>query len=161
RPAAIEPLVKAVLALPVKDRGVVLDTLYEIATPASVAATRAALAQTPVGKPHLWRYTKSIFKRSMLRHDYRMFGWLTHEIEREARTDHGTVATVKSGLDGESREVPIFKKKTQDYVRRAAWRFLRTLARRRPDAYPFAAALAIIPYQSTDLGDPTKKYDEF
>jgi hypothetical protein len=161
RPQAIAPLCKAILAQPTKDRGLTLDTLYEIAAPATIAATVTVLAQTPVGAPHVWRYTKSIFKRAMLRHDYRSFGWLAHAIERAARGNGGTTATVKSGFDGETRESPIFRKKTQDYVRRAGWRYLRTLARRRPEAYAGAAALALVPYETSDVGEPAKKHDEF
>ena len=71
------------------------------ATPAGRRAVPAgAAASSTFDRPYLWRYVKSVFKRSMLRHDYATFGLLAHAIEAQARQTPGTTAAVKSGYDG-------------------------------------------------------------
>jgi hypothetical protein len=57
---------------------------------------------------------------------------------------------VKSGYDGKERPTRIFSRQTQLYLRRAAWRFLGNLARYRAEAYPWAAAEVVIPYNADD-----------
>src|SRR5205807_1858590 len=88
-----ERLTRAVLALDDQQKGLALDTLYELASPLSVRVVRSVLSQTPFPRPHIWRYVKSIFKRSMLRHDFRTFGEVAHAIEAQGRTSTGTAAT--------------------------------------------------------------------
>ncbi|HEX4621948.1 MAG TPA: HEAT repeat domain-containing protein, partial [Myxococcaceae bacterium] len=154
-PAAAEPgdadkLTQAVLSLEIKDQGPALDTLYELATPASVVAVRAILAKVNFAQAHLWRATKSIFKRSLLRCDYVMMGWLNHAVEARGRTTGGTSATVKSGYDGAQRHTPIFQKWTQQFMRRLTWRYLRDVARYRPDEYAHAAAEVVIHFGPED-----------
>jgi hypothetical protein len=144
----------AVANVPKKDRGLAIDTLYDLATPAAVAAARKALEETEIEQPHLWRYAKSVFKRSMLRHDATMFGWLAHRIERVARTAEGTRAELKSGYDGKTKETPVFSRSTRLYMQRLSWRYLRRLAAYRPDAYAYAAAEAIVHYDATDESEP-------
>jgi hypothetical protein len=132
------------------EQGLIVDTLYELGTPLAVGVSRALLVKTRFDRPHLWRYVKSVFKRSLLRHDHVTFGWLSHEIEAQARKTAGTTASVKSGYDGKQRQTNIFGRNTQDYLRRLAWRYLRNLARYRPEAYPYAAAEALIHYTPED-----------
>ena len=143
-------LVKAVLAVPIKERGLALDTLYELDDRVCVAAVRDVLEQSQLNAPHLWRYAKSIFKRAMLRHDARTFGWLQHLIEIRAQTTKGTVANVKSGFDGTDHQVLIFGKRTQAFIKRAAWRYLRKLGHWRPERYAPTAAEAIIHYHPSN-----------
>jgi hypothetical protein len=145
-----DKLAQAVLALEIKDQGPTLDTLYELATPTTVAAVRAALAKVNFAQAHLWRATKSIFKRSLLRRDYVLMGWLNHAIEARGRTSHGTSATVKSGYDGAQRHTRIFQKWTQYFMRRLTWRYLRDLAQYRPEDYALAAAEVVIHYGPED-----------
>ncbi|RUL87513.1 HEAT repeat domain-containing protein [Tautonia sociabilis] len=109
-------------------RGLTLDSLFELGSPASVAAVRALLPDLPFDRPYLWRYIKSIYKRSMLRHDPITFGLLSHAIEANGRKTKGTAASVKSGLDGTIRHSPIFRRPTQLYLRRLSWRYLKALA---------------------------------
>lgn len=153
---------KTLLALDAAQRGLTLDTLYEMATgPALVRLVRAALAETPFDQPNLWRYIKSIHKRAILRHDYATFGWLSHAIERRGRTTTGVVATVKSGYDGKPREVRVFGRKTQNFMRRLSWRYLRQLASHRPEAYADAAASVLIAYTPEDTSKPKKLMGQF
>ena len=49
----------------------------------------------------------------MLRQDFVTFGLLSHAIEKRGRASKGTVATVKSGLDGATRKTRIFGRSTQ------------------------------------------------
>src|SRR6266542_2025017 len=153
-PASIDRLVQAVKALDAQTSGLALDTLYELATPLPVAVVRRMIVQTRFDRPHIWRYVKSVFKRSMLRHDHETFGLIAHAIESLGRTTTGTTATVKSGYDGVQRQSSIFRQKTQHYLRRLSWRYLRRLARHRPKAYPHAAAEAIIHYSPKDAEKP-------
>jgi hypothetical protein len=143
-------ITQQVLALPVKERGLVLDTLYELGTANAIAAMRDVLEQVHFHEPHLWRYTKSIFKRAQLRHDHATFGWLAHLIERAALTRKATVATVKSGYDGKEKKTVVFGRKTKLFMRRLTWRYLRKVGRWRPDDYPFAAAHAVARYLPND-----------
>ncbi len=149
-----KPLAAAVLALPTKDQGLVLDTLYELCTPLTVAVARDVLRHTEFGHVHRWRYVKSVLKRSMLRHDHATFGELIHAVEVQGRDTLGVTANVKSGYDGVQRQTAIFHRATQTYIRRLGWRFLRTLATYRPDTYAHAAAEALIPYTPTDAQEP-------
>lgn len=144
----------AVADTPLKDRGLAIDTLYDLATPATVAASRKALEAVEIERPHIWRYAKSVFKRSMLRHDAATFGWLAHRIERVGRTADATRAELKSGLDGQTRMTTVFSRRTRDHVRRLSWRYLRRLAVYRPEAYALTAAEAIVHYEASDESDP-------
>jgi hypothetical protein len=154
----VQTLAQAVLALEGPQRGLALDTLYELAAPVTVAAVRTALGQIAFDQAHHWRYVKSIHKRAMLRHDYSMVGWLSHAIEVQGRSSTGTEATVKSGYDGVVRPVRIFGRKTQNFMRRLSWRYLRLLAAYRPEAYPAAAAEALVAYTPEDLDEPQGLY---
>ncbi|MBY0522112.1 MAG: HEAT repeat domain-containing protein [Gemmataceae bacterium] len=157
----VDALIETVLALTPQNLGLAIDTLYELATPLTVAATRAVLRKVAVDRPHMWRYVKSVHKRSMLRHDYAMFGELSHAIEVQARSSKGTTATVKSGYDGAQRKTRIFGPNTQRFVRRSTWRYLRMLAKHRPDAYALAAAEAIVAYKPDDEQEPKGLYGAF
>ncbi len=160
--AAVDPIVAAVKAADEQRHGLCADLLYELATPAAVAATKRLLSEMSFGRPFVWRYVKSILKRSMLRGDYAMWGELQHAIERQGFSGEKPIkATVKSGYDGAERETVIFSRRTRDYVRRAGWRYLRQLARYRPDDYAIAAAHAIVHYSPEDERPPKKMYGAF
>jgi len=138
-----------------------LDNLYELDDPAGNAAVRAVLGEIAFGQAFTWRYVKSIFTRSMLRHDAVTFGRLAHRIEQQARTTSGEVAVVKSGYDGVERETRIFGRKTQRYVRRLSWRYLRQLARYRPEVYTQTATEVLIHYSADDQREPTQRLGRF
>lgn len=133
-------LLAAVKETPVKDRGLAIDTLYELELPGTVSVVRDLLATEAISKPHLFRYAKSVWKRATLRHDFETFALLSTRFERLGRTDDGTKATVKSGYDGEQKSMLIFGPKTVRYLRRATWRFLRMLAGYVRRDYALAAA---------------------
>ncbi len=158
---AVNAVVQSVKTVDAKDQGLALDTLYELATPLSVAAALAGLAAGNLAAAYTWRYAKSIYKRAMLRGDHATFGWIAHRIEKVARKARGTTANVKSGLDGVQRATRIFHKGTQDFMRRMAWRHLVQLARHRPEAYPHAAAHALAAYQPDDALPLKGAYDEW
>jgi hypothetical protein len=149
-PGGAGPIVDAVKGLPQTQQGLAADTLYELATPLTVAAARQFLEATPVDQVHVWRYAKSIFKRSQLRHDPVMFGWLSHAIEARGQETQGHYTTVKSGYDGKDRKTRIFGRHTQYHVRRGAWRYLNDLALFRPELYVPAAAEALIHYTTEE-----------
>ncbi len=149
---AIGPLL---LALPVRELGLALDTLYELGTAKAEAAVRAALVTAGIDVPHVWRYVKSIFKRSILRRDCKVFGLLAYRIERTARKTAGTDANVKSGFDGVTRKSPIFRRRTQHYMMRLSWRYLRNLARYEPALYTRTAAEVLVHYQPSDANEPS------
>lgn len=134
-----------------KDRGLAIDTLYEIDEPGCrAAAVEALLVGGGFSAPHLWRYAKSVWKRALLRRDHATFGRLTHAFEVKSRTDTGTSDTLKSGYDGEPRQTRVFSRATVNYLRRRAWRHLRLLARFAPDQYALAAAECLAPYVDGD-----------
>jgi hypothetical protein len=148
--SAIEPLLLAIEAIPLKQRGLILDSLYDMGTPALVAAVCQALQQHTLGRTHFWRYAKSIYKRSILRNDARTFAILYHAIEAEGMHSKGTTAFVKSGFDGAQRNSPIFRKNTQGFCRRLGWRYLRKIAMYRPELYAKVAAEVLIAYTESD-----------
>jgi len=135
--AAFEAAVKP---LPPKELGPALDALYELATPLTVAVTRVLLRRVQLQTPHLWRYVKSVFKRAMVRGDHATFALIVWRIERASDKARGISAQLKSGRDGVTRQTQVFFPGTQKYLKRLAWRYLKTLARWRPSEYPFAAA---------------------
>jgi HEAT repeat protein len=149
--ATAAQVAQAILGFDLPAQGTTLDTLYEVADPVPVAAVRQVLSQANFAQPHVWRNAKSVFKRALLRHDYQTLGELTHAIEMQGRVSKGAIATVKSGHDGQLRATVLFGKKTQDYLRRLAWRYLCDLARYRPEDYAPAAAEALIPYRPEDF----------
>lgn len=159
-PASISALSDAVLAVPVKDRGLAIDTLYEIATPGATAAALEAIDVCPLEEAHLWRYVKSVYKRAALRRDLVALGRIAHAIEVKGRKTAGTTAKVKSGYDGEEKKTKIFGRATQGYMRRSAWRFLRKLARYAPRLYARAAAEMILQYTPADRSQPKGRYGE-
>ncbi len=146
-----------------KRLGLYLDTLYELADPIANQAIQQVLdahAQA-FDQPFVWRYVKSLLKRATLRGDGEMFGWLAHRIERRARKTKGRNANVKSGYDGMTRLTPIFRPKTQKFIRRSNWRHLRKIARYQPERYPHAAAEALIPYTEEDAQTPVFRSGRF
>lgn|GEM_PF-704995 len=139
-------------------QGPVVDALYDLGTDDAVIAVRAALTEAPLGTPGLWRFVKSVFKRSMVRHDADTFGLLLVRIERLARTAKGgTVATLKSGLDGESRPTRVFSQRTADWLRRAGWRHLSRVGRYRPEDYTRLAAAVLVAHRPDDDLPPKGK----
>jgi hypothetical protein len=155
------PLVEALQAVPSKDRGLALDTLYEIGRPAAVDAVGRVLVAAPLGAPFTWRYAKSVFKRSMLRLDLQTFGLLAHRIDREGRGGTGTRADLKSGYDGEVKSTLVFGRRSRQYVRRLSWRWLRRLASWRPELYAPAAAEAIVHYTTDDEEEPKGRFGAY
>jgi hypothetical protein len=154
---AVNPLRDLLVACEEKDRGGACDALYELGTPLAVSAARAALLASDVAKPWMWRYTKSVLKRAILRTDGETIGALTHRIEIRGRTTTGTSAKLKSGLDGEVRSTVVFGRKTVTYTRRMVWRFLRALAQWRPADYALVAAWCVVPYADADDVKPVKR----
>ncbi len=161
-PAAVEALCAAFDAIPVGQRGLTLDTLYELGTPLAVSTTLALLqrheknaaALEAFGAPQMWRYVKSIWKRAMARFDFETFATVTLLTERLARVHSGEVATLKSGLDGESREVTVFSRGTARHVRGRAWRFIKRVALFRTDRFHAAAIAMLAAYRPEDDGLP-------
>lgn len=151
---AVDALGAAVEGLEAKLRGLAWDSLYEIGTPLTEAATRSFAPRLPFDQAFSWRYLKSIYKRAMLRRDAETFGVFAHAIEGRARRLYGSAAEVKSGYDGAKRVTPIFQARTRDYVRRRSWRFLRELAEAEPGAYVSFAAAVLKRYTSADLRAP-------
>lgn len=149
-----EHVARVVLGLDSRQQGLALDNLYEIGTRVPTRAVLISLDALTIDQPYLWRYVKSIYKRSMLRHDDETFGALARTIEARGRVSQGTEATVKSGHDGIDRSTPIFRRKTRDYLRGLGWRYLTNLARHRPELYPKAAAAAVAAYRSDDPEEP-------
>jgi len=153
-----EPLMAQMAELPIERRGVVLDALYEMNEPLTVALCRAQLqamcdAKRParVELPHVLRYTKSVFKRAMLRCDAPTFGEVVHAFDVARQRTKGKTAKLKSGLDGVERQVRVFSPPTQRWMVRAALRHLRKLARYRPEQYAAHASELIIRYTEADL----------
>ncbi len=138
-----------------------LDQVYELNRPVANEAIRSIIVDMNFDQPFVWRYIKSIFKRSMLRHDPVMFGWLAYKIEAKGRLTTGRSEAVKSGYDGVERTTLVFGRRTQRYVRRSAWRYLRNLARYRPHLYTEAAAEAVVPYVVQDGRQPRGLYGQF
>jgi hypothetical protein len=159
--ARAKDLVAAVQALPPRQHGRCADVLYELATPRAIAAARGVITHLRLDSAFAWRYVKSALKRAMLRRDHATLGWLIHLIEVRAPETPGVTAQVKSGKDGETRDTPIFRVRTQRWVRRAVWRHLRDLARHRPEEYPRAAAEVLIHYAPADARLPKKRYGEW
>ncbi len=144
-----------------KRLGLYLDTLYELADPVANEAIKLLLDTQKFDQPFIWRYVKSLLKRATLRGDYAMFGWLAHRIERQAKKSKGRTANVKSGYDGADRNTPIFRSKTQKFVRRSNWRHLRKMAHYQPELYPLVAAEALIPYTEQDTQVPVSRMGRF
>src|SRR5260221_13920569 len=97
----------------------------------------------------------------MLRPDFRMVAEVIHSVEAQGRTSTGTTALVKSGYDGIERQTSIFRQKTQHFLRRMAWRYLRRLAFHRPEEYPYAAAEALVPYNPKDAEPSNDLYGPY
>lgn len=133
-----------------KDLGLAIDTLYELGTPLCVALVARQLSVIDLGSAHIWRYAKSVFKRAMLRGDDQIFALIALRIERESLFRKATKATVKSGLDGATRAATVFGPATRIFIRRAAWRHLRTLARWRPESYTRFAVSVLAGYTDGD-----------
>jgi hypothetical protein len=141
-----------------KERGIAADTLYELGAllgdasdkRACVEAALSTFTSATIHTPFNWRYAKSMWKRAMTRRDYASFGKLAHQIEIAARSAKSETHTLKSGYDGETKKTRLFSKSTTNYARRRGWRYLRRLAKHRPDEYALAAAEAVVPYVDGD-----------
>jgi hypothetical protein len=154
---------EAVFALlDVKEQFLALDSLYEIGGPLAVALVRRVLTtHAEPHRPHRWRYTKSILRRATLRDDGETFAVITRRVELLSRKPASTMAVVKSGLDGQSRQTRIFSTYTQRHVRKAAWRYLERLARYRPAKYTEVAAAVLAAYRPEDRELPRGNGDEW
>lgn len=154
RRADVEALLGHILAQESQRHGPIADVLYENASPLAVAVSRRVLAKLEVGAPHSWRYVRSVLRRAMLRDDAVMFGFLAHRIEMATQSHVATKSQIKSGFDGKPRATLIFARRTQRYVQRACWRYLRDLARWRPERYLPAAVEVLRHYRESDQCDP-------
>lgn len=154
---------EAVFALlDLKEQFLALDSLYEIGGPLAVALVRRVLtSHAEPHRPHRWRYTKSILRRATLRDDGETFAVITRRVELLSRKPASTMAVVKSGLDGQSRQTRIFSTYTQRHVRRTAWRYLERLARYRPAKYTEVAAAVLAAYRPEDRELPRGNGDEW
>ncbi|UJR80648.1 HEAT repeat domain-containing protein [Sandaracinus amylolyticus] len=150
RKSNVAPLLEVIDALEKARIGIVADQLYEAGTPALVATARRMLRTSDVSAPHVWRYAKSVLKRAMLREDATTFALIAHAIEQRARTTKGKSASLKSGLDGETRATRVFGRKTQRWAMRACWRYLRRIAKWRPERYAEIAAEVLCAYRPED-----------
>jgi hypothetical protein len=151
RKSNVAPVLAALEALSADKKGAALDALYELDTPATIAISRHVLKGLAIESPSTWRYVKSVWKRAMLRGDELMFALTVHAMDRARRKTKGTTASVKSGLDGETRPTRIFGRKTQRWVIRASLRYLRKLAKWRPASYARTAATLLSRYTDEDL----------
>lgn len=151
--AGRQALHAAVMALEPLRRGLVIDQLYEFATPLCVQVALACLRED-FAQPNLWRYAKSVWKRAMLRADLRSFAQLTLQFERSRDLLRGSHAVLRSGLDGQSRKTQVFGRRTQDWVVRASARWLRKLAYWQPQLYAAAAAQVLRRYGPGDAREP-------
>src|SRR5260221_775914 len=97
----------------------------------------------------------------MLRPDFRMVAEVIHSVEAQGRTSTGTTALVKSGYDGVERQTSIGRQKTQHFLRRMAWRYLRRLAFHRSEKYPSAAAEALVPDNPKDAEPSNDLYGPY
>lgn len=158
---AAQQLREAIWELETKFRGREADTLYEIGDVATSAAARASLNFLPPQRAYVWRYVKSILKRAMLRRDPVTLGWAARRIESAAAKTLGLKKNVKSGRDGKMRETPIFRRKTQRYVLRSIWRYLRFMARHAPQRYAEFAAEILVQYSHEDAAKPQGTYGAF
>lgn len=154
--AAVEAAFKGVDA---KDLGLAIDSLYDVAAPLAVAATRALLRRVVIHQPHFWRYAKSVLRRAMLREDGETFAILVRRVELAARTARGTTAAVKSGLDGQTRSTRIFQRATQRYAMRLMWRWMRRLASHRPARYAAVAAEVLAVWEPGDREQAKDNHD--
>ena len=154
RASDVADLVAVVSAIPIKDRGLAMDTLYELRSPLTVEAVRAIIPGIGIDKPHVWRYAKSVLKRAMLRYDFVTFGLLAHGVESLRGKTPGTTATLKSGFDGETKSMRVFGRATQAYVVRSLWRYLSRLARYRAEWFALGASEALIHYRPEDEAKP-------
>ncbi|MDB4930944.1 MAG: hypothetical protein JWM10_3428 [Myxococcaceae bacterium] len=148
--------------LDLKEQFLALDTLYEIGAPPAVALVRRVLgSHAEIHRPHRWRYTKSILRRATLREDGETFAVITRRVELLSRKPAATMAVVKSGLDGQSRQTRVFSKQTERHVRKAAWRYLERLGRYRPAKYTEVAAAVLAAYRPEDRELPKGNGDEW
>lgn len=148
--------------LDLKEQFLALDSLYEVGAPLAVAFVRRVLAtHADVHRPHRWRYTKSILRRAMLRDDAETFAVIARRVEMLSRKPAMTVAVVKSGLDGQSRQTRVFSLQTQRHVRVNAWRYLERLARYRPARYTEVAAAFLATLRPEDRELPRRDGDEW
>lgn len=155
---AAEQLQHALMSIPLRQRGVVLDQLYEFGDAAAVRAVIGAFRQQ-FHQPHLWRYCKSVLKRAIWRGDVDSFAELSLLIERSSA--RGERAEVKSGLDGQSRVVRVFGIRTRRWMQRASARYLRRLGHWAPSDYLACASAVLQRYQSTDARTPKGLYGPF
>jgi len=159
---ALNDLEAVFAPLDVKEQFLALDSLYEIGGPLAVALVRRVLAvHTDIHRPHRWRYTKSILRRSTLRDDGETFAVIARRVELLSRKPASTVAVVKSGLDGQSRQTRVFSTYTQRHVRKTAWRYLERLARYRPERYTEVAAAVLAAFRPEDRELPKGSCDEW
>jgi hypothetical protein len=127
------PLLKSKLqSLSAPELGLTLDQLYEFDTQLAMAAVRELAFENAL-KPGRFRYTKSIFKRALLRNDAWMLAKLTRLFEL-TRTPAITTS-IKSGLDGQSRQSSIYSQRTRAWLIRASARHLRRLGNFDPKHY--------------------------
>jgi hypothetical protein len=144
---AAPALTAALQKLDPSTQGLHLDQLYEEGTPLALAAIAPLLSVglTQIGR---WRYTKSVFKRALLRADAEWSARLAYAIEQS--TPAAQRASLKSGLDGQQRSTAVASAATRAWLLRAMGRHLRRLARWQPEDYAATAQALLCCYQPVD-----------
>ena len=110
------------------------------------------MAEAPL-KYGPWRAMKRIFKESVPRQDWEMFGVIAARLDREggrlSRNLNRTVPSIpfRVPYSYDDRDV---SKGTVSYLVRRAWRTLREIARNQPSLYPEVAAEVLKHYRSVD-----------
>ena len=135
------------MALPVKQQGLTLDTLYELDDRMCVAAVREVLMQSQFNAAPLeihQEHSQALHAAARLSN----LRLAQHLIEVRGQTTKGR-GHGESGYDGKERSVLIFGQPA-GLPLRAVWRYLRKLGRWRPEGYALAAAEAIVSYHPSN-----------
>jgi hypothetical protein len=100
-----------------------------------------------------WRAMKKIFKESIVKQDWVMFGVIAARLDREGGTLPGSVRYMSPNkpfrvpYSYDNRDV---SRATVQYLLRRAWRAMRVVAQEQPSLYPEVAAQVLKHYRSNE-----------
>ena len=132
--------------------GTLIKGMWESDDAFSRAALLEMMGELPL-KYGPWRAVKEIFKESIKRQDWEMFGVIAARLDREGGSLPGSVrymtpsAPFRVPYSYDNRDV---SRGTVQYLLRRAWRAMRTVAEEQPSLYPEVATQVLRHYRSRE-----------
>ena len=136
-----------------KTKESLLEALYELDN--TIARKTLLEVLYEINFANCWKYVKSIYKRAEYREDAELFGLLAYKIETEKKGPAKYVYEKVPGRRfGRYKRVSKFGRNTKFYMMKRCWRYLKNIAKNKPDLYANFAYFFLKNFKDRDGREP-------